>query len=306
MTRSPSSLPAHRQSAATIRPRGFALRAALAGVLVVGLGACAGSGGGQPKPKASPTLAPFDIELAGSTATLHMVPIPAGQATIADATAPGGHREVPVGPFWMSETEVTWDLFDIYVYRLDETDPDKPAGVDAISRPSKPYLPPDRGFGHAGYPAISIAHDAATQFCVWLSAKTGRHFRLATTTEWGYACAAGGAAPSAPIDDRAWHSGNSDNKTHPVAQKQPNAFGLYDMLGNVVEWTEGPDGKPITCGGGYVDAPETLNCDIRTAYSRSWQSRDPQIPKSKWWLSDGPFVGFRIICDPEAPAGGRP
>jgi formylglycine-generating enzyme required for sulfatase activity len=232
-----------------------------------------------------------------------MVPIPAGEVSVADPAAPGGHRSIAVGPFWMSQTEVTWDLFDVYVYRLDEEDPDKPSGADAVSRPSKPYLPPDRGFGHAGYPAISIAHDSAAQFCTWLSAKTGRHFRLATEAEWEFACRGPGGAEAAFIDDRAWHSGNSDNKTHPVAGKLPNAFGLSDMLGNVLEWTEGMDGKPITCGGSYADPPDTLSCATRTAYTRTWQSRDPQIPKSRWWLSDGPFVGFRVVCDPSPAAG---
>ena len=67
----------------------------------------------------------------------------------------------------------------------------KMRGFDAISRPSKPYLPPDRGFGHDGYAAISLSHKNATEFCVWLSARTGRKYRLPTVVEWAHAAMAG-------------------------------------------------------------------------------------------------------------------
>jgi formylglycine-generating enzyme required for sulfatase activity len=282
---------------------GLGLTAALFSGCARGTSSGAGT---EPAPVApvARSAAPFDVELAGAAATIRMMPIPAGTLEVTDPAA-GGPRSVAVGPLWMSQTEVPWDLFDVYVYRLDEADPAEAAGADAISRPSKPYLPPDRGFGHAGYPAISIAHDSAAQFCAWLSAKTGGHFRLATEAEWEFACR-GGGADEAPIGDRAWHAGNAGNKSHPVGEKLPNAYGLHDMLGNVVEWTEGLDGKPVTRGGGFMDAPEALNCQTRTPYNRTWQSRDPQIPKSTWWLSDGPFVGFRIVCDQPPPPAARP
>jgi formylglycine-generating enzyme required for sulfatase activity len=277
---------------------------ALASALL-GLAGCLGTGerSSDRHHSVSPALDAFDVELSGSTATLHMVPIPPGEVLITDAAAPGGHRSVKVGPFWISQTEVTWDLFDVYVYRLDEMDLDKPADADAVTRPSKPYLPPDRGFGHAGYPAISIAHQSAEQFCVWLSSKTGRSFRLATEAEWQHACKGYPIADEMPVDALAWHAGNAEGKTHPVGQKLANSFGLYDMLGNVAEWTEGLDGKPVTRGGSFADAPQTLSWEARASYSRAWQARDPQIPKSKWWLSDGPFVGFRVVCDPATPIG---
>jgi formylglycine-generating enzyme required for sulfatase activity len=265
------------------------------------------AGGDQPEasgPAAKEMPAPFDITLPNTTASMHMVPIPAGTITIADESAPGGQRTIEVGPFWMSQTEVTWDMFDIYVYRLDEVEPDPAA--DAITRPSKPYLPPDRGFGHAGYPAISIASDAAAQFCTWLSAKTGKRFRLATEAEWEYAAQGPAIVEQIPVDELAWHAGNSEGKTHPVGEKLPNGFSLHDTLGNVAEWTIGLDGKPVTRGGSFADLPEALSPQIRAPYSRAWQSRDPQIPKSKWWLSDGPFVGFRVVCEPEPAAPAQP
>lgn len=234
----------------------------------------------QPAASAEPSLEPFTQTITGVTATLDMVPLP----------------EQGV---WIASTETTWDLFDVFVYGLDREDPSRPPGVDAITRPSKPYLPPDRGFGHAGYPAIGMTHQSAAAFCEWLSMKTGRSYRLPTEAEWEAACAAGDAEAAA-LDDIAWHAGNAGAKTHPVGSKRPNAAGIHDLLGNVAEWCIDADGKPVTRGGSYRDAPEIIACSLRVPPSSAWNASDPQIPKSRWWLADGPFVGFRVVCVPEA------
>ena len=128
--------------------------------------------------------------------------------------------------------------------------------MDAESRPSHPYGAPDRGFGHDGYAAISETSRAAMQFCVWLSAKTGKKYRLPTEAEWEFACRAGG--PGGKLDREelkkvAWFWENSEEQPHPVGKKAPNAWGLYDMLGNVGEWAIGLDGKPVLCGGTWQD-----------------------------------------------------
>lgn len=227
---------------------------------------------------------PFRQEVAATAYAIEMVPIPASE-------------DGSIKPFWMSRTEITWDVFDVYAFRLDEGEPGG-EGVDAVSRPSKPYLPPDRGLGHEGYAAISVGFKNAQEFCNWLSARTGRHYRLPTEAEWEHACRAGGAE-SPPLDEIAWHAGNSEGVPHPVGTKKPNAWGLHDMHGNVLEWVVGADGKPVTCGGSWRDPPEKVGCGARQKQDPSWNSTDPQVPKSKWWLSDGPFVGFRIVCDPE-------
>ncbi len=207
---------------------------------------------------------------------------------------------VPAGPgvpeFFISRTEVTWDLFDVYMLRLDTSKPN--AGADAMARPSEPYGAPDYGWGHAGFPAMSIASGSAVAFCQWLSARTGKTYRLPTDAEWTHAATLatqreGGAKVA--IDEVAWHGGNASARTHAVGTRPPDALGLFDLFGNVVEWvTTGAD-TFTTRGGSYRELASALGPTTRADQDPSWNERDPQLPKSRWWLSDGPFVGFRVV-----------
>ena len=70
------------------------------------------------------------------------------------------------------------------------------------------------------------------------------------------------------------------------------------MLGNVGEWATDPASKPILCGGSWDDRLEKVHPGARARQTPDWQATDPQLPKSRWWLADGNFVGFRIVCDP--------
>jgi formylglycine-generating enzyme required for sulfatase activity len=217
-----------------------------------------------------------------------------------------GPLVVRLQPVYMSATEITWDLYDLFVYRLDEEEGEVDPAIDAITRPSKPYIPPDRGFGHAGYPAISMSARGAQEFCVWLSAKTGKTYRLPTEAEWQHACLAGGAGPYGFDDpgnlaEYAWFKDNAGEQTRPVGQKRPSAWGLYDMHGNVAEWVIGADGKPLIRGGSYLDPAEAITAHARAHQTPAWNDSDPQFPKSRWWLADCTFVGFRIVCDPPLP-----
>lgn len=234
-------------------------------------------------------LAPFRQEIPKAAFAIDMVPV-------------AGEPAKGIKPFWISRTEVPWEAFDVFMYGLDETpEPDSGSGAgepgtraDAVSRPSKPYLPPDRGFGHDGFAAIAMSHTCAAEYCKWLSVRSGRKFRLATEDEWEHAC---GPAP-ASLPDAAWSAENSGGKPQPVGRKAPNALGLHDMLGNVAEWVDGRDGRPVVKGGSYRDPADRLTPAWREPASRAWNASDPQIPKSRWWLADAPFVGFRIVCEP--------
>lgn len=259
----------------------------------------------QPSP-AKPTAKPltaYTETIPGTVVKFDMIPVPGATYTITDPKT-GKPKEVTIKPFYIGKTEVTWDEFDVFVHKLDSPETQKTGGADAISRPSKPYGAVDRGFGHKGYPAISMSYLAAQKYCEWLSAKTGKKYRLPTEAEWEYACRAG-VLPAGPIadgellDKLAWHWGNSDDKTHKVGTKQPNAWGIHDMLGNVAEWCQPMDDNvPVVRGGSYYDEPDKVHPAARKKYTPDWQMNDPQSPKSQWWLTDAPFVGMRVVCEP--------
>ena len=239
---------------------------------------------------ASPATAgePEVVRLDGTAVSFELVRTPAGEIEI-----DGEHQVLPA--LTVTMTEITWDLYDIYLYGLDIPDEDKT--IDGISRPSKPYVPPDRGYGHAGYPAMGMTRHAAIEFCRWLSRKTGDTYRLPTRTEWTYLASAKGDAAGG-----AWHEDNADYTTQPVGKKTANAFGLHDMLGNVAEWVaprkgERPQDNATAMGGSFLDMPSRCAPTASQTQDASWNISDPQIPKSTWWLADCDFVGFRVIRD---------
>ena len=91
-------------------------------------------------------------------------------------------------------------------------------------------------------PVENVSWNDCQEFIRKLNALTGRNFRLPNEAEWEFACRGGNNSRgykysgSNYIDNVAWYSGNSGNKTHPVATKSPNELGIYDMSGNVYEW----------------------------------------------------------------------
>ena len=274
------------------------------------LGAALGALPAQPhaKPPApAPTSAPaekprtqqetYEESIPNTLVKFEMVRIPAGKITLPAASKDGNPQTVEVKSIWFGKTELTWDAFDTWAFQLDLTDKQKTTGVDAESRPSHPYGTPDRGFGHQGYPALAMTYHAAEEYCKWLSAKTGKKYRLPTETEWEYACCAGAAeSPKGEaLKKAAWFAENAAETTHPVAKTTPNAWGLYDMLGNVAEWCTAADGSHVIRGGSYVDDAPDVSAKARVPEKDEWDADDPQDPKSKWWLADGPFVGFRVV-----------
>ena len=286
-------------------------------------------------------MKPYTNTISGSQVSYVMMPIPGGEFVMGSPEAEAGRKadegpqhKVKIAPFWMGRCEITWNEFQLFMYPDEErkfkdtmaTNPDVDKISDAVTRPTKPYTEMSFGMGKDGYPAISMTQHAANKYCQWLSAKTGEFYRLPTEAEWEYACRAGSTTAysfgddAAKLAEYAWYGKNSDWKYQKVGRKKPNAWGLLDMHGNVLEWTlDGYDpncyqqllaGNPVESpwikatkpyphsarGGSWDDDdPAVLRSAARRGSERAWKMQDPQLPKSVWYHSDAPFVGFRII-----------
>jgi formylglycine-generating enzyme required for sulfatase activity len=263
-----------------------AILAALATILLP----VAGAGGHQAGGPAPPD---YRESIPGTLVAFDMVAVPGGTVVV-------DGQPVTVRPFHIGRTEVTWDMYDVFALGLDT--PAALAGADAEARPSEPYGAPDQGWGHAGYPAMNVTRAAAEAFAAWLSRRTGRTYRLPTEAEWRLA-AERAAAPPARLDDVAWHAGNAGGRAHPVGQKAADALGLHDLFGNVAEWVMPSDGALVVLGGSFRDPAATVGPMARTTQQDAWNERDPQLPRSRWWLTDAPFVGFRIVSPNGEGAG---
>jgi formylglycine-generating enzyme required for sulfatase activity len=246
----------------------------------------------------------YHEKIDGTLVSFEMRLVAGGEAVV---PSKAGEQRVTVAPFYIGVTEVTWDLYDVFALGLDKG---RAGGAaDAIARPSNPYGAPDYGWGHAGFPAISVTRAAAEAFCKWLSSKTGKAYRVPTEAQWARAAelAAGGRSflPAGRADALAWHRGSASGRTHAVATKGADAIGLFDLFGNAAEWVVPADGALVTRGGSFRDAAESMGPSARAVQDAAWNETDPQLPKSSWWLSDAPFVGFRIVVD-AGPRGRRP
>jgi formylglycine-generating enzyme required for sulfatase activity len=286
-------------------------------------------------------MKPYKELIEHTEAKIEMLPIPGGKFMMGSPASEAGRkedegpqREVAISPFWMSKFEITWDVYDVWASDLDlfirEQTKAKPnkrdtlADVFQVSQPTKPYMDMSFGMGTRGYPAICMTQHAARTFCKWLSAKTGRYYRLPTEAEWEYACRAGtttayyfGDDP-AELDEHAWFLDNTEDKYAKVGLKKPNPFGLHDMHGNAAEWVldqHTPDGYSSTAselsqdplvvpqtlyprvvrGGGWNQEAEMLRSASREGSIEDWISQDPQVPVSIWYLTDALHVGIRLV-----------
>lgn len=284
-------------------------------------------------------MKPYSEILEHTGVTLDMVPIPGGTFVMGspDTEAErrddeGPQHQVEIEPFWMGKYEVTWDQYDAWgeqmdVLRrqalgLDATVRD--VEVDGVSRPTEPYTDMAFGMGKGTKPAICMTQHAARSFCKWLSARTGRYYRLPTEAEWEYAARAGtttaysfGDDPE-QLDDYGWYFDNSDNAYAEVGQKKPNPWGLYDIHGNAAEWvldqyvsnfyalagdqvSSNPLSIPVTLyprvvrGGSWDGDADELRCASREASEEEWKDQDPQEPRSIWYHTDALHVGFRVV-----------
>jgi formylglycine-generating enzyme required for sulfatase activity len=243
----------------------------------------------------------------------------------------GPQHPVAIRPFWMGKLEVTWDEYDLYreeagVRSRDDSRKQLKAGTDAVTGPTPPYEDPTFGHGRDGMPAIALTHRAVMEYCYWLSKKTGKTYRLPTEAEWEWACRAGTTTPYSfgadpkKLGEFAWYNENADDKPHKVGQKKPNPWGLYDIHGNVAEWCidhfdkgyyQKLPGDKLTLepvlvpterryshvvrGGSWTESAEKARSAARNGSNKDWLQRDPQRPKSIWWMTEADYVGFRVV-----------
>ena len=277
-------------------------------------------------------MRPYKTAIPGTDVSFEMLPIPAGEFTMGTPDSEPGRKpgespqhRVRIEPFWMGKFEVTWDEYRLFMFSNQAGEiKGKDEVVDAVSRPTRPYVEMSFGMGINGFPAISMTQHAANKYAEWLSARTGQFYRLPTEAEWEYACRAGTTTAypfgenAAQIGDYAWYADNSDGKYRKVGTKKPNPWGLHDMFGNVMEWTldqYAPDSysrfagktalepwvvatKPYphaVRGGSWVDDAAGLRCGARVASDASWKMQDPQLPKSIWYHTDAQWLGFRLV-----------
>lgn len=297
------------------------------------------------KPSVVSRFEKYTEAIPGTKVKFDMVPIHGGKGTIGSPENEKGRQNdegpvhsVIIDSFWMAKCEVTWDEYDLFVYPAIEKEQlsrfknksKKNTTVDAITTPTPPFTDMSFGMGKSGYPAINMTQYAALAYCKWLTAKTGHFYRLPTEAEWEYACRAGSTTAysfgddTALLNDYAWYSKNSGESYHKVGTKKPNPWGLYDMHGNVGEWTldqyipgfyssnqnqeKNPWAVPSSLyprtvrGGSWNDDAGSLRSAARLGSARNWKIRDPQVPKSDWWNTDASFVGFRIVRPLKQPS----
>jgi formylglycine-generating enzyme required for sulfatase activity len=291
-------------------------------------------------------MEPYMEVIDGSTITFDMVPIPGGQFLMGSPEDEEGRNddegpqvEVEIEPFWMGIHEVTWDEYEEFQEKLDidrrkreereATDYDELG--EAIARPTPDYTDMTFGMGKEGFPAICMTQLSAKMYCKWLTARTGRYYRLPTEAEWEYACRAGTDTTYYfgddvdDLGDHAWYFDNAEDGYQKVGQLEANPWGLHDMHGNVSEWCldgyvedryedrDGPFAIPteeynrVVRGGGWYDFAESLrsasrsNTDGTAPSCKDWKAQDPMEPQSIWWLTDARYIGMRVVRPLEVP-----
>jgi formylglycine-generating enzyme required for sulfatase activity len=303
-------------------------------------------------------LKPFTEQIPRSGVTFDMVPIPGGEFLLGSPQREPGRNEdegpqvrVKVEPFYMGKFEVTqaeYDAFRGRYYDLGGRAPKVPADrlADAVTYPTPLYFYLGERLDRMGrgerFPAVFVSYYAARQYTKWLSKKTGRFYRLATEAEWEYACRAGSSTAYSfgddpkPLGEYGWFADNSevkgDNAYRAVGLKKPNAWGLYDMYGNVAELVAGQYDEElygtlkqradaagggvradavvvwptkqyprIARGGGFDSDAVDCRSAARHRLTAEVNLADPNVPRSAHWYSRGDWVGFRVVAPATPP-----
>lgn len=264
----------------------------------------------------------------GENFTIEMVAVQGGDFVMGasekdtsrnDAEKP--QHDVTVDDFWMGKHEITWEQYDAFVFgdfdpsQFKDVSELEKLGIDAVSGATPPYVDMSFNMGKGTAPAVNMTQYAALVYCKWLTSKTGVFYRLPTEAEWEYVCKKGKTDKDVTLDDVAWYDQNANDKYQKTGTKKANALGIHDMLGNVSEWTldqysdtyykESPKKNPwniptelyprVVRGGNWKSTADKLCCTSREGSIAKWKRRDPQIPKSNYWHTNAPFIGFRVV-----------
>ena len=223
-----------------------------------------------------------------------MVVMPAGRFRMGDLSGFGPGDEKPVRevviarPFAMSKYEITFEDHDKFTY------PDK---VD------------DLGWGRERLPVIYVSWDDANEYAAWLSAQTGKHYRLPTEAEWEYAARAGSTTEYSRGNDVGRNRANCHNDdcgdrweyTAPAGSFPANAFGLHDMHGNVWEWVQDCWNDSYAGAPGSGGARTSGDCSLRVIRGGSWLYSTWFLRSAlRFWFPRtlGTYhVGFRLARD---------
>lgn len=276
--------------------------------------------------------------------SFEMVPVPGGRARIGSPAVEAGRRsdegpqfEIDLAPFWIGATEVSWTEYSMYQATYKKFKQSKAAKnpdeqVDSVSAPTPIYeISFVMEFGGVAHPAVTMTHFGAMQYSKWLTLTSGNQYRLPTEVEWEHACRAG--------SDTMYSCGNNSDALReyarfdhvanavaegplPVGSLKPNAFGIYDMHGNVAEWVIdqysadayqqlnagdrtaktvaifGSDMYPhVIRGGGWMDPATAVRSAARIASSAALSEFDPDLPPSPHWHAsdEARNIGFRVV-----------
>ncbi len=186
------------------------------------------------------------------------------------------HRVTLTKGFWMLETQVTQKMWE------------------SVMGNNPSY------FKGAQNPVEEVSWNDCQEFCKALSRKLGGSIKLPTEAQWEYACRAGTTgAYAGDLDAMAWYCGNSGNKTPPVGTKQANAWGLYDMHGNVYEWCQDWFGDYPT--NSVTDPTGPANGSNRVYRGGSWDN-DAEFCRSALRCYNSPEyrsdrLGLRVLLE---------
>ncbi|WP_214200175.1 formylglycine-generating enzyme family protein [Novosphingobium profundi] len=176
--------------------------------------------------------------------------------------------------FAVSRYEITFDQWDACVAE---------GGCEG-------YRPSDEGWGRGRRPVIHVDYAKARSYVAWLARKTGQPYRLLSEAEWEYAARAGTTTwflYGNKADPEKANFGHNVGRTLPVGSYPPNAFGLYDMTGNVAEWTDDCHHES------FVGAP-----DDGSAWDAAKACKERNVRGSGWSLLDWTTRAAQRINDP--------